>query len=101
MDFPNVRIIKQACSAICQRLQRPSRDSLHALLLISRILTTAKHVLTLSNNVLYSPIGYMHSHQSHATPKATKKRLPLAKETSLLPGYTPSHQKYSSQEVTR
>ncbi len=101
MDFPNVQIIKQAYSARCYQLQRPSRDSLHALLRISCILTNAKHVLTLSNNVLYSPIGYMHSRQSHAIPKATKKRLPLAKETSLLPGYTPSHQKYSSQEVTR
>ena len=84
-----------------QWLQRACRGSLRGFHHRLNTIHLLKHVLTLLDNVLYSPIGYMHSRQSHATPKATKKRLPLAEETSLLPDYTPSHQKYSSQEVTR
>jgi hypothetical protein len=101
MDSNIFQAIKQACSTYYQRGRHPSKATSQAASSFFHSVINVIHCRTMVDIVPSSPIGSMHNGLSCLTYKTANKRLPLAEETSLLPGYTPSHQKYSSQEVTR
>ncbi len=100
MDSTIVQTVKQAYIHLRRRLQRPYRADLHAFHPVSNTLHLLIQCSTMLDHI-YSLIGYMHNEQSRAIGKATNKRRTNAEETSILNGYTTSHQKYSSQEVAR